>query len=368
MNKPIQFAFPAEGVMLMDAAGKPVAEGLEITCIIDAIPGKKLLLNNKPCIWAANQYTGTVVLNQFKNILSVIDIETGERESITVYYLKDAHKKYRFSLDDNIWFLQNIAKNQNNYKSIFEDPYLTLLKTMHDRYGTKFHVNIYYECPEFGGFNLTQMPDKFKSEWDYNSDWLRMSFHANANEPDHPYIHSSFEKMKFEHDRIMEQILRFGGERAFAGPVLTVHWGDATVEAVRALRSSGIRAMVGSFKYASPDGTPIKYYLNAEQCALMNIYGFWYDKQEDVVFFRYGAGSSTQHDPLDKLHAGYDTFCKERPLYTFREFCVHEQYFYPHYPRYMPDYYDRFDTAIRWAVEHGYKPAFVSELIDFDRL
>jgi len=363
----LAFAFPADCVMLTDAAGKRVGNSLSVNCIIHADPGRNLKLNGVPCIPGGNRYTAPITLTDFKNILTVTDTDTAESTSITVYFLKDAHKKYRFSLDDNIWFLQNIAKNKDVYKSVFEDPYLTLLKTMHDRYGTKFHVNIYYECPEFGGFDLREMPDKFRGEWQANADWLRLSFHANANLPDKPYAYADYDQVKFEHERVAEQIFRFAGEEAFAGPVTTVHWGDATVEAVRALRSCGIRAMVGSFRWGDPKGVTIKYHLNAEQCALMNTYGFYYDRAEDMVFFKYGGGS-TQKLPLSGLHESYDLFCTQHPLYTFREFCVHEQYFYPHYKNYMPDYYERFDTAIRWAVEHGYKPAFVTELIDFARL
>ncbi|MBE5866569.1 MAG: hypothetical protein E7292_10245 [Lachnospiraceae bacterium] len=365
--KALEFCFPADCVMLMDAAGVPGEGGLTIQCVVNASPGRNLTINGVPCYPSENQYRAKIVLKDFKNTVAVLDMETGEREAITVYYLKTAHKKYRFSLDDNIWCLQNIAKNQHIYKSIFEDPYFKLLKTMNDRYGTKFHMNIYYECPEFGGFNLTQMPDKYKAEWKANSDWLRLSFHANANLPDKPYVRGTFAQTKFEHDRVMDQILRFAGEEAFAGPVTTIHWGDATVETVRAMRSSGIRAMVGTFQYAAPGGASIKYHLNAEQCALMNVYGFWYDRAEDMVFFKYGGGP-TQHGALEELHPGYNLFCKQHPLYTFREICLHEQYFYPHYKGYMPDYYDRFDTAIRWAVENGYEPSFVADLIEFDKL
>jgi len=365
--KPLEFAFPLDCTMLMDAAGTPSNEGLLIKCIVNAAPDRSLQINGVPCTPGSNMYSAPVLIKNFKNTLTVTDTETGESESIVVYYMPKAHKKYRFSLDDNIWFLQNIAKNQHIYKSIFEDPYLTLLKTMHDRYGTKFHVNIYYECPEFGGFNLTQMPDKYKAEWKANSDWMRLSFHANANLPDRPYIRGTYEQVKFEHDRVAEQILRFAGEEAFAGPVTTVHWGDATVDTVRALRSSGIRAMVGTFNYADISGVTIKYHLNAEQCAIMNKYGFWYDKEEDMVFFKYGE-SNTQHGALNSIHPTADLFCKKLPIYTFREFCLHEQYFYPHYKSYYADYYDRFETSIRWAVENGYEPAFVSELIEFDKL
>lgn len=356
------FAFPADGVMLTDAAGQKTAEGLEIDCILNAPPGRHITINGTVCTAATNQYHGKVVLKDYRTLLRAIDTETGCCTSIEVYYLKNAHKKYRFSLDDNIWCFQNIAKHKNDYKSIFEDPYFNLIKTMHDQYGTKFHINIYYECPEFGGFNLTQMPDKFKPEWKYHSDWLRLSFHANANLPDRPYIRASYNQAKFEHDRVAEQILRFAGEETFAGPVTTIHWGDATVETVRALRSSGVRAFVGTFRYHDPKNVSIRYYLNAEQCALLNIYGFYYDKQEDVYFFRYGA--SMQSINVSDIPEAFKLFETQHPFFAFQELCLHEQYFYPHYVRYMPDYYRRFDTAIKWCVENGYEPSFMKDILE----
>lgn len=358
----LSFAFPVDSVMLTDAAGKKTGEGLIINCIINAPPGRRISINGTICTASTNQFQGEVILKNRENLLTARDEETGFETSIVVYYLKNAHKRYRFSLDDNIWCFQNIAKHERDYKSIFEDPYLNLIKTMHDRYGTKFHVNIYYECPEFGGFNLTQMPDRFKPEWKYHSDWLRLSFHANANLPDRPYIRGTYEQSKFEHDRVVEQILRFAGEEAFAGPVTTIHWGDATVDTVRALRSSGVKAFTGSFNYHDPKNVSIRYYLNAEQCTLLNIYGFYYDKAEDVYFFRYGA--SMQHNAIEDILKDFELFEKQHPLYTFKELCVHEQYFYPHYINYMKDYYQRFDTAIKWCVENGYQASFARDVLE----
>ncbi|HBN82312.1 MAG TPA: hypothetical protein DDZ89_00550 [Clostridiales bacterium] len=356
------FVFPVDGVMLTDAAGKKTVEGLKINCIINAPPGRSITVNGVPCTASTNQYHVETVLKGYKTLLIAKDTQNGCETSIKVYYLKNAHKKYRFSLDDNIWCFQNIAKHAGDYKSIFEDPYLNLIKTMHDKYDTKFHINIYYECPEFGGFNLTQMPDQFKPEWKYNSDWLRLSFHAKANLPDRPYIRASFDQAKFEHDQVVEQIIRFAGEEAFAGPVTTIHWGDATTDTVRALRSSGVKAFVGSFNYHDPKNVSIRYYLNAEQCALLNIYGFYYDNNEDVYFFRYGA--SMQHIKVEDIPKEFELFEKQNPLYTFKEMCVHEQYFYPHYIRYMPDYYQRFDTAIKWCIENGYEASFVKDVLE----
>ena len=56
-------------------------------------------------------------------------------------------KKYRFSLDDNIWVFRDIARN--NYSSIFENDYLALLKSIHEEFGTKIQLNVYYETEGF---------------------------------------------------------------------------------------------------------------------------------------------------------------------------------------------------------------------------
>ncbi len=358
----MKFAFPRDGVMLSPSMGKAANGKLLIYPIVNALPGRNLTVNGVPMIFDANMYTSksAVELVPDKNTLTLKDTDTGEIQAIDVFYLPNAAWKYRFSLDDNIWFLQNLAKNQNIYKSMFEDPYLTLLKTMHDRYDTKFHVNIYYECPEFGGFNLTMMPDKYKDEFKANADWLRLSCHANANLPDRPYIQATYNQAYFEFNRVNEHIIRFAGEEAFAGPVTTIHWGEATTDTVRGVYDAGIRMMVGSFKNGTISNTDIAYNFTSEQSDLMRNYGLYYDKATDMKYFLYSQ-SGIQHAPIADIPMRCKHHADTHPGYTFFELCVHEQYFYPHYSAYKPDYYERFDTALRWVTEHGYKPCFAKE-------
>jgi hypothetical protein len=40
---------------------------------------------------------------------------------------------------------------------------------------------------------------------------------------------------------------------------------------------------------------------------------------------------------------------------------IHEQYFYPDYVAYEPDYRDRVERAIRWVTKRGYKPVFFGD-------
>jgi hypothetical protein len=43
------------------------------------------------------------------------------------------------------------------------------------------------------------------------------------------------------------------------------------------------------------------------------------------------------------------------------ELMIHEQYFYPDYVAYEPDYRQRVERAIEWVSQHGYKPVFYSD-------
>ena len=54
--------------------------------------------------------------------------------------------RYRFSIDDNSFFLRDIA--QKNYRSLFDCFYLEMLRDLHAKYGVKFTVNIYYTTAE----------------------------------------------------------------------------------------------------------------------------------------------------------------------------------------------------------------------------
>jgi hypothetical protein len=43
------------------------------------------------------------------------------------------------------------------------------------------------------------------------------------------------------------------------------------------------------------------------------------------------------------------------------ELMIHEQYFYPDYQAYEPDYRQRVERAIEWVTKRGYKPVFFEE-------
>ncbi len=361
----IDFTFPLDGVMLTDAAGEKTDEGLKIKAYVDAPSGRNFTLNGIPMTESMHgTYRCEIVLKDYKTTLELVDAENSYKQTIDVYYLRKGYNAYRFSLDDNIWFLQNLALNRDRYDSMFEDPYLNLLKTIHEKHGTKFHINIYWETPRLGGFCIKDMPDKYKDEFIANSDWIRMSFHANADKPDRPYTHATYDQVLFEAERINKEIVRFAGEETFSKTVCTVHWGDISVEGAKALRDLGYKALVSSYHWNKKDGVDIRSYLGDREVNILQKYGFWYDKDMDIYHFRYNGG--IQHCDVSAIYPNFNAQEKNYPFYHFKDICLHEQYFYPDFERHQPNYFEKMDTATSWCDEHGYKPILMDELFEFN--
>jgi hypothetical protein len=352
----IKFLSPVDGDMLNELDGK-VNNGCLVTPVrIQASPGAKIKINSVYAKFSDNTFVTDVQLKDYKNIIEVVDENTGNSQIITVFWLKNYVNRYRLSLDDNIWFLRDISNNSNTYKSIFENPYLNFLKQIHDTYGTKVHINIYYQTD---GFNVSQMSTKYKSEWKDSADWLRLSFHALQNDPDYPYLNSGYDELKSDCEKVNEQIRRFAGEEAMS-KVTTLHWGVATVEGSRALRDEGYVGQVSDFNIENGVQT-IAMYLDLEQTQHINKRFLWRDNREGIIFSK--ASIVINSHKVDEIVPFLDDLKRDPHKSAYMDLLIHEQYFYPFYKDYQPDFRQKVTTAIKWAADKGYKPAFLSECI-----
>ena len=199
---------PADGAILNRHDGETIAGGLRIQVHGVVHGGGTVKVNGTPAEVRDGEFDAPAVLRNRENRIKV-ESPAGLRDEVTVLWDRDSFKRYRFSTDDNIWFLRDIARNASTYTSIFQNPYLAFWREMHRKYGTKVHHNIYYET---AGFNLSQMPDKFRDEWRANADWLRLSFHARANNPARPYTHASAEQIREDYRLVNREIERFAGK------------------------------------------------------------------------------------------------------------------------------------------------------------
>ena len=207
------------------------------------------------------------------------------------------------------------------------------------------------------GPRLTQMPDKFRPEWERNSDWMRLTFHAKANDPDRPYLDASAGEIRHDYRWVTAEIERFAG-RQVTSPVTTVHWGATTRAGAQALRAEGVRPLAGYF--ADTDGLPsVCYYLPLAQWRYLAGRDYWKDTREDIFFVRHDIVINTV--PLDQIVPHLEKIAADPHQSELMELMIHEQYYYPDYAAYEPDYRERVERAIQWVTQRGYKPVFWEE-------
>jgi len=345
-----------DGDMLTANDGVLKDGSLLIKVMISAPRNFAITVNGNQAAYNGEYFTSDVLLENYENKITVTERKTRSSQVIKVYWLNDILGKYRFSLDDNIWFLRDINNNSGTYRSIFDNIYLGFLKRMHDTFGTKIHINIYYQTD---GFNLSQMTAKYRNEWKDNADWLHLSFHALQNDPDRPYINAGYDEVRRDCEMVKEQISRFAGEEVM-GPVTTLHWGAATIDGCRALRDCGYKALAGYF-VVEKGKEPVSYYLNEDKKLNLSKRIAWKDTSEDIIFSRINIVINSYK--LDEIVPYLDAIKKDPHRSAFMEVMIHEQYFHPTYVAYQPDFRDKVIKTIRWVTDNGYKPVFLSDVL-----
>ena len=244
-------------------------------------------------------------------------------------------KQFFFTVDDNIRFLKELTERKPG--SIFDHPYLAVYRRLHEKHGLKVQLNLFYECE---GFTLADMTDAYREEFERNADWLKMSFHSRL-ENVHPYREAPYAEVYADCDAVQKEIVRFASPAVLA-KTTTLHFCTATAEGLRAMRDLGTHGLLGlygtestprtSYQTSTPDGDRIRageIVTDGEIAyAGIDIVLNCYKTEENLALLA----------PL-----------LSRPLVKVM---IHEQYFYPDYPHYQPEFEDKLDavfTALRTA-------------------
>ena len=342
---------PRHGAILNRHDGSEQAAGLTVSVKGTCTGRDPVRVNGVLAQTTAGRFSASVCLRDRQTTLTATC--GNEAAAVTVLYDQASYPRYRFSLDDNIWFLRDLA--QKRYRSLFENPYLALWQRLHRTYGTKVHCNVYFQCEDF---NLTQMPDAYKREWQDQADWFRMTFHALQNEPARPYLTAGFEQVAHDFDLVTDQIRRFAGDEVL-DPFTTIHWGEATREGCRAVRDRGIRGLAGYFVFGQDGAPTVSYYADRELTQYMAGHDYCKDFSEDLFFIRHDMVINSF--ALPAIVPRLEATVADPHQGEILELMIHEQYFYPDYRAHLPDYAERCEAAVRWVTEKGYAPVFYGE-------
>jgi hypothetical protein len=335
--------------------GEKVTGGLKIRVSGQAPPHGAVTVNGTRAQREGTSFRAELVLDHKETEIVATSQGSLGRQQHTVRVIWDRHSqpRYRFSIDDNSFFLRDIAGK--NYGSLFDCFYLRGLRELHAKYGTRFVLNIYHTTED--GFELPQFPDRYKGEWRDNCDWLRLAFHAHANLPDRPYQNAPPDRLIADLDRVAEQILRFAGAQTYSPPTV-IHWGMVQPGALKPLYERGVRVLSGYFRRQG-DAWDVNYLLDDTRSEYLSRHDALMDFDSGIVFSR--VDIVCNNAPVEQIVPTLEPLAKDPNQAEIMDLFTHEQYFWPFYSHYVPDHFARLEATIRWVAEHGYKPVFFHE-------
>lgn len=364
----IRFVFPINGDCVNERDGRMGEDCVYVNAKVIAPANAEVYIGKQKAEFDGEYYTAEVCVTGYRNTIVAEDRTNGLECKVAVYYMPDTVKKYRLSSDDNILFLQDITKNKDVYKSIFENPYLAIYKKAHDLYGAKVHLNLFYEFPgdhkNFLGeghedFNLSMMTDKFKDEFRANSDWLKLAFHSKSELPGKPYQHATAEKITEDCIKVCREIIRFAGPECI-NDTTTIHWGEANKECARALRAMGFTSLTGYFEHTDKGVPLVSYYAPDDLIDHVGERDFWYDTDEDILFGRIDLVLNLK--TIDWVMEQMNEIIAHPNRGGFVSIMIHEQYFHKDYVVPLPDFEERVLRPCQLLFENGYKGEHICEM------
>lgn len=350
-----------DGAVLNHHHGVETDDFLEIEVTGLAAPQAQITVNGQPAKRSDRNFSAKVKLTEKINKITVkSDDYFGEKSLvITVAWDKKSTPRYNFFIDDCVFFLRWIAKERP--QSIFDERvFLGRLKDIHDKYGTKFLLNLFFADDHHKDFTLADMPEDYKAEFQANSDWLKMSFHAKSEFPDRPYQHDNGTQMAADYDEIYREVCRFAGKESFMPPMV-FHWAITNQENFHVLQERGTRCLAGGFigsiahigEEHCHEVTDIGYHYEKDVAYYIRDKHLFYDRFFDI--FLLNNICCCNYDDTDVLQQKFADVESDRDTLSLM---THEQYSFPEYFNYIPNHLERIDEACRLATEKGFKPCW----------
>ncbi len=347
---------PFHGAVLNRRMGEQTDAGLKIRVVGRARLGDAVSVNGAAAERRGERFEAEVTLTEREtDIVARAVGSTGEQvHRIRVLWDQHSMPRYRFSIDDNSFFLRDL--HQKQYASLFDCFYLKGLLDLHEKYGVKFVLNIYFTTGD--DFDLTQLSDRYKSEWADHAHWLKLAFHAYANDPDRPYQYATAEKLLGDLDKVAEQIVRFAGEETYSPPTV-IHWGMVQPDVWPRLASRGVKVLSGYFGKNAGGVYDVHYFLDDDRCEYLERHDALMDFDSGIAFSR--VDIVCNNTPVDQIVPTLAPLAENPETAEIMDLFTHEQYFWPFYHNYVPDHFARLEEAIRWVTEQGYAPVHFHE-------
>lgn len=306
-------------------------------------------------------------------------------------------KKTYFYIDDVIWLMRDLTRQKP--AGLFDNPFMKMLKKLHENYGLRVQLNLFYRTDFYYGndeFTLKEMTDNYKKEWTDNADWIRFGFHAKQEFPDYPYVNASYEDVKSNYEDIRNEVYRFASDKNW-GTTVNPHWRPISKEGCQALVDLGVKltcATTGIKSEYNGDPTSLPYghagrllqnrkpetgtfIRNTTDLSILNsvcaynhltddklettlyTHDYYEDKEMNICIKTFLNGPLHNASTLEGIEEEMQSYAK----YDFVGWATHEQYFYPEYYAYQPEYEEKLTIACEVLKRNNFEFIFVEELL-----
>ena len=179
-----------------------------------------------------------------------------------------------FSIDDCINIFYDLDKNQDKYKSIFENKLLKYLKHLNSEYGCKFSLYVFENNDSFDISNCT---GKYKEEFEQNSSWLKFGFHAlNSNSN---YNIDNIQVVD-DYNLVIKNLKRIVGEKSITNIFIIEKF------LLNEKNAKDLKERINDFSLLGADtDNRLDYYLNEEQNKELFQNEYYYDEDNKIEIY-----------------------------------------------------------------------------------
>lgn len=361
------------GEVLNKLHGRECAEGLEVEVRGIALPQSIVTVNGVAATRNDREFSAKIMLTRKINrITALAKDKFGESSrTITVAYDKNSFLRYTVRIDDNSFFFGEVARQRP--ARLFDHFYLAGLKKLHEKYGTKFILKCFFRNdhdPE--KFTLDRMPDIYKSEFEDNSDWLHLAFHAYSEFPDRPYQHCAPETLRRDMEMMNKEIIRFAGKKSCSPPT-NVHWAMLEPSNFQVMKDMGVKILTsggfmanrlfveGAVQEISGTACDIGFFYEQDVAHHMLKKRIFFDPDHELFLSRtfFCFNIDTPQEIEEKIRREHEL--RSESKCDILEAIGHEQYAYDYYGNFLPDFFERMETCCRIPTELGYTPVFFQD-------
>ncbi len=157
--------------------------------------------------------------------------------TILIYLWQENRKVLKFSVDDATEILMDISNN--DYESIFDSSRMSIFKQMHEEYDLDVTLFLFEKLESY---NLSDFPDKYKDEFEANSDWLKLGWHGIDDGSPEDCGYTGDELIQ-SYINTTNEIIRFAGKRSLSKELRVHYWYTDGSDLISYLSKNGITGL-----------------------------------------------------------------------------------------------------------------------------